>query len=206
MKNLPIVFSSLSLIGVLVLFGIHFSGDKCSSKSATPKGSPATSVVTGKIAYINIDSLEANYEYLKNEKESLAKRKQQMQSELQASADKMQKEYAEVQRRAQAGSLSQSEGEAAQKRFAQMQQSLESRSQSLNEQISKEAEELSMDLKKRLDSFIAEYNKDKNYDYILSYSGISTIVYANKQFEITADVIKGMNEAAGKISNTTKKK
>ncbi len=99
-----------------------------------------------------------------------------------------------MQKKAQANTLTQTEYEAAEKRLMQMRQSLETRKQSLSDQLMKEQEDFNKDLKTRLNSFIEEYNKSHHYDYILSYSdGGSSILYANKQFDITKDVVDGMN-------------
>ncbi|MEI8280518.1 MAG: OmpH family outer membrane protein [Bacteroidota bacterium] len=204
MKNLSTVLSALAFIGVVILFGMHFSGKYGNPKAASLVASGST--VPAKIAYVNIDTLEAHYEYLKNKKEEFAKRQETMQAELQGAAEKMQNDYAELQRKAQAGSLSQSEGQAAQKRLEQMQQSLETRRQALTEQLVKEQDVFNKDLQKRIDSFLTDYNKTKNYDYILSYTSSGSIMFANKQLDISQDVIKGMNELAKKMDDPTKKK
>ncbi len=201
MRNFSLVISTLACTGILV------AATSCNNKSgngAAASTSPVT--VTGaKIAYVNIDSLEEHYELLKTHREEFKKRKEQMEGELQQSAQQMQNKAQDIQKKAQAQTLSQSEYEAAQKQYLMMQQSLESRNQALTEQLMKEQEEMNKDLKKRLDAYLETYNKDKHYDFILSYSanGGSPIMYANKQFEITKDVIAGMN--AGSKDEMNKK-
>lgn len=199
MKNASLILSTLAFIGVLVLFGLHFSGNKDMGKHmppATEGGKPGAG--SGRIAYVNIDTLEAHYEYLKNKKDDFNKRQASIESELQGSAQKMQNDYVALQQKAQAGSLTQAEGEAAQKRLMQMQQSLETRRQAVTEQLLKERDNFNTEIQKNLDSFLTEYNKDKGYDYILSYSKGNVIMYADKRLDITEDVIKGMNEMSGK--------
>ena len=195
MKNIAVILSSLSLIGVLILFGIHFSHPK-----ETPTSTSSVVLPTGssnRIAYVNTDSLEAKYELLKAKREEFNSRQDQMNSELQRSYQQMQNDADEVQKKAQSNSLTQTEYEAAQKRLMQMQQSLETRKQSLTEQLMKEQEAFNKDLKMRLDAFLEEYNKSKHYDYILSYSAAgSSVLYVNKQLDITDDVVKGMNANA----------
>lgn len=194
MKQLPIIFSSLSLIGVLVLVGMHFSKEKGSKDSSTGTNSVSTTPI-GKFAFVNIDSFEMHYDLLKEKSEEFKKRRDQMESELQHSYQEMQSDAEQVQKKMQAQTLTQGEYEAAQKRLGIKQQTLESRKQTLSEQLMKDQEEFNKDLKKRLDDFLKEYNKTKNYDYIFSYtsSGGSPVLYANKAFDITADVITGMN-------------
>lgn len=194
MKNLSLVLSSLALIGVIVLFGMNLSGDKSGSKAATGDAKEATAI-SGRIAYVNIDTLEANYEYLKEKTEELEARKKSMSNELERSQKKFQQDVAAAERKAQAGTFTQAEYESTAKRLQQMKQSLEARQAALTEKLYNEQDEFNKDLQQRLDDFLQDYNKDKGYDYILSYSGsIRFIMLANEQLDITEDVVAGMNE------------
>jgi len=201
MKNLSTILSLLSLAGVLALAGMYMS-DKNKVKE------PEKPVSNGSnIAYVDIDTLEANYELLKTRGEDFKKRQTQMENELQRSYTQLQNDAYEIQKKAQSNSLTQAEYEAANKRLMQMQQTLESRKQSLTEQLMKEQDEFNTDLKKRLNNFLSEYNKSHNYDFILSYSGSgSAILYAGKARNITNEVVKGLNDAAVKETKDTGKK
>jgi outer membrane protein len=206
MKNASLLLSALALIGVLVLFGLHFSGNK---NSTTNRNSSSANVPKGpfSIAYVDIDSFEFHYEYLKQKREEFNKRQQAMQSELERSAQQYQNNVESFQRKAQSGSISQTEGEATQRQLLQMQQSLRLREQALTDQLVKEKDEFNNKLHDQLDSFLIDYNKDKGYDYILSYSKVgSQILLANKAYNITEDVIRGMNDRAKNLGDSTKKK
>lgn len=206
MKNAATILSSLALIGVLVLFGMHFSTSK-EAKHKTPTAAAANGGAATRIAYIDIDTFEAHYEYLKAKRADFTKRQESMQAELERSAAQLRANAQEFQQKVQSGNISQSEGEATQKKLMQMDKSLQLREQSLTEQLLKEKNEFNDQLHKSLDSFLAEYNKDGQYDYILSYSkAVSQILFASKDLDITDDVIKGMNERSKKISDSTKKK
>jgi outer membrane protein len=207
MKNLSLVLSALALVGVLILFGMRLSGDKNNNGSGS--SAPISRTVTGgggRIAYVDIDTLEANYEFLKNKKSEFTKRQQGMKAELERSAQQMQNDVANLQRKAQSGAMTEAEMKSAEKRVMQMQQSLQAREQALTQQLMDEQEQFNKDLQTRLDKFLEEYNKDKRYDYILSYSRSGSILYADKSLDITADVIKGMNEMSPDIKDDAKKK
>ena len=204
MKNTATSLLVLALFGATIFSGCH--SDKKSSSTSTETTSSAPLVNgTGRIAYVDIDTLEAHYTYLKNKKDEFKKRQQDVDAELQRSAQQLQNDAVTFQKKYQEGKMSQSEGEAAQKRLAQMQQSLETRKQSLTEQLLKEQDDFNKDLQQRLDKYLEEYNKDKHYDYILSYSRGGSILYCNKTLDITADVIKGMNALPAENNDTTKK-
>ncbi len=189
MKNAAIILGSFSLVCILALS----CTPKQTNQPAASVSAPATSGV-GKLAYVNIDTLEAKYELLKTKREEFKKRQEEMENELQLSYSQMQNDANEVQKKAQANTLTQSEYEAAQKRLMQMQKSLETRKQSLTDQLMKEQDDFNKDLKTRLDAFIEQYNKDKHYDFIFTYSYAgSSLLYVNKALDITKDVVDGMN-------------
>jgi hypothetical protein len=66
MKNLPIIFSSLALVGVAILFGMNLKSNKKSRPEAiTIKDSTGKEVIVAgaRIAFVDIDTLESNYDY-----------------------------------------------------------------------------------------------------------------------------------------------
>ncbi len=203
MKNASIVLSSLALIGVIVLFVMQAGNKNGAPGTVANSNSGATS---GRIAYVDIDSLNANYEYLRDNQAKFKKEQEAMEAELERSEQQLNSEAAGFRQKAQAGQLSQAEGEAAQKRLMQVQQSLDTRKQALTEQFLKKTDEFNEKIQKQLDSFLTEYNKTKGYDYILSYKKGVQIMHANKSLDITKDVIKGMNELSKKMGDTANEK
>jgi len=204
MKNIPVIFCAVSLVGLFAFGSCNAPHTKDAPVTTVAPLTPGA-VSTGKIAYVNIDSLEAKYELLKTKREEFKQRQEQMESELQRSYQQMASDAQEVQKKAQENTLTQSEYETATKRLNQQEQSLKSRKESLTDQLMKEQDDFNKDLKSRLDAFLEEYNKTRHYDYILSYSYAgSSLLYVNKQLDITQDVIDGMN--ASTKSDAVKKK
>ena len=187
---------------------MHFSHHKNAPANTVEETPSATSVTggAGRIAYVDIDTLEANYIYLKTKKAEFQKRQDAMEGELQRSFQQMQNDAEEIKRKGEANTLTQAEYETAQKRLAQMQQSLEARKQALTEELMKEQDDFNKDLKTRLDNFLADYNKDKKFDYILSYGANGSILFANKTLNITQDVINGMNQLSKNTDDKAKNK
>lgn len=206
MKNASSVLSILAFVGVLILLGFQFAGKKKSSASSDP-GSQKKEGATMRIAYVDIDSFESNYDYLKTKKEEFTKKQAEMQKELERSARQYQNNVEAFQRKIKSGNISQSEGEATERQLIQMQQSLQLREQALTEQLLKEKDAFNEKLHDELNGFLETYNREKGYDFILSYSELSSLIlYANEKYNITQDVINGMNEKAKKMADTTQKK
>lgn len=163
------------------------------SKPAQAQGTAPS----GKIAYVDMDTLEAKYEYLKSKRAELEKETMQLDNEIGRMTQNLQNEYVAFQKKAQAGTLTQAEGEAGQKKLAGMQENIEQRKQTLGSQLMKKQEAFNKDLQSRLDAYLVKYNAEKGYDYILSYAKGGSILFANKSLDITADVVKGMNAESG---------
>jgi outer membrane protein len=201
MKNLSLVLSALSLIGVIGLATMVMNAKGNKTQAPVVQGGKTQGAT---MAFVNVDTLEAKYDLLKKKREEFKRKQEQMEAELQRSYGQMQSDANEIQKKAQANTLTQTEYEAANKRLMQMQQSLETRKQSLTEQLMREQEEFNNDLKKQLDSFLAEYNKTHHYDFIMSFSSAgSALLYGDKAHDITNDVIDGMN--ASNSQDTEKK-
>jgi len=188
--------STLTIAGIVATLAMTAcNNNKTTTTSAAQPAANTGTASSGRIAYINVDSLEVHYDFWKNKKKEMETHQANVEAELQRSAQQLQNDYASMQEKFSAGTLSQTEGEAAQRRLTQMQKTLESRRAMLSDELLKEQGEFSKELQSRIDAFLAEYNKDGKYDYILSYSKASNILYANKSLDITAEVIKGLNEA-----------
>ncbi len=200
MKNLSTVLAALALLGVIILFVLRGT-----SSTPTTTRTPATNAAgkgempaggNSRVAYVDIDTLEANYEYFKTKKGDFTKRQSAIESELQRSAQQLQTQAADFQKKAQSGGFaSQAEGEAAGRKLQQMEQSLNTRRESLAAGLMKDQETFNRDIQDRLDTFLTEYVKGKNIDYVLSYSKSGSILYADKNLDVTQEVIAGMNAA-----------
>lgn len=210
MKNLSTIFSILALIGVFVLFGLHFSQKKKPIHSTSRKDSTGKVITVsgGKIAYVDIDTLESNYDYFKTKKAEFEVRQKNIDAELEKMASSLENDYVGLQKQAQAGTLSQTDGEAAQKKLLQRQQELELKRQNLGAKFLKDQEAFNKEIHDNLHNYIEKYNVEMGYDYILSYSKDGSILFANKELDITQEIIEGMNKDktmnAAKSSNDTK--
>ena len=60
-------------------------------------------------------------------------------------------------------------------------------------ELASEQQKLTMEMRDSIQAFLKTYNKAKKYDYILSRSG-DNILLANPKFDITRDVVAGLNK------------
>lgn len=167
-----------------------------SGEAAAAKDGGAVSNSSFIIAYVDIDTVEAHYDYFKVKKAELEKKQQAIDNELNANVRALQNEAADFQRRAQSSGMTQAEGEATQRALYNKQQQLEGKAQNMRSQYAEQENKFNEELQKRLNDFLEKYNADKRYAYILSYrTGASNVLYKDPKYDITTEVIKGLNEA-----------
>lgn len=190
MKNISIFLSVLSLFLIAVLFYLHFS-PKAMVKSHTVP-SLTTQSNGFRIAYFDIDSLQTNFQYFKKVSNEMKARENAMTVELRTLENSYQKKIREWQEKG--ANMTQAEGEAAQREYAQMQQRYQKRQMDLEQELQKQKVDLMTDLRKKVEDYLKEYNKEKGYAYILSYEPGFMLYYKDTLYDITNDLIIGLNE------------
>jgi outer membrane protein len=190
MKNISTVLSVLALVLTGILFYLHFS-----SKKVTTVQSVKTEAAVSKdfsIAYFDIDSLQEHYDYYKDALADMKKREASMNGELQGLKNKFQQRYQHFQDNAR--TMTQVDGENAQRELARMEQAYRSKEAELQDNLRNQQMEMTKKMRKEIESYLADYNKDKGYSYIFSYEPGFIMYYKDSMYNITPDVIKGLND------------
>ena len=199
MKQLSIGLNFLLLILVAILFYLHFDHKKKETKPVvTYPNSPKNSTVPAvgsRIAYFEMDSLQANYSYFKDALNQLKDKEERMNSELAGLGRAYQKKVNEWQKKGP--TMSQAEADAAQRENEELQQNFQARKQSLEEGFAKQSMDFKKDIKKKIETYLQEYNRAKNFTYILSYEP-DFIFYRDTTFDITPDLVNGLNASYSK--------
>ncbi|HRG36408.1 MAG TPA: hypothetical protein PK355_08980, partial [Chitinophagales bacterium] len=136
MKNISLILNVILFILVGVLFYLQFTEKKGSSAVPQVIKTDGKSVTVPQIAYIDIDSFQANYDYFKTGKTKLEAKQKSMEAELERSMSAFQAEYNSLVQKAQ--TMTEEEGMAAQQKLAEKQQKIEERKQSMEMQFMKE--------------------------------------------------------------------
>ncbi len=147
-----------------------------------------------KIAYVEVDSLMTQYEFCKEFTLILEKKSTNARNTLNSKGQALQSAMANFQQKLQNnGFTSREQAEGQQAAIQRQQQSLQELQARLENELAQETQKYNAGLRDSLSHFLDAYNKDKKYDLILTKQG-DNILYAAKRFDITADVINGLNK------------
>ena len=194
MKNGLIIWNViLSLVaGYLVI--AQFSSKKKTTKGV--KSSYTDSSASGnqfRMAYFEMDSVAASFGLVKELKTELAKREEEINSEIDRLTKNMQQRYNYYQNLAQAGTLSQAQSETASQEMKTLDEQMKNRRAQLDQEYNELTMRRQNDIKSKIEEFIKKYNEIKKYSYIVSYEQ-GLFYFKDTAYNITPDVVKGLNE------------
>lgn len=195
MKNVSIIINAIMAVAIVILFVLVL----------TNKSNPITKqLTTGKdvaisgklpIAYINIDSLLLHYQFAKDANESLIKKQEDSRLTINTKARQLQVEMAEFQHKLENNAfLSRDRAEQEQTRLQKKQQDLQALDGDLSKQLVQIQQKMSEQLRDTINAFMKQFNKDHKYQMILSNTSSDNVLYAEKGYDITAEVTKLLNE------------
>ena len=186
-------FALLTLVGLT---------SACNNSAPKMDEEPETAVATTgegmRIAYIEIDTLTAQYEFAKEKSLELEKKGTNARNTIQTKTAQLEKNAQAFQQKLQSnGYTSREQAEAAQANLQREQQNIMALQQRLENELASEQQKFLQAFQDSLDNFLADYNKDKKYDMIVNKAAV---LYADKRFDITTDVVNGMNRRYKKVS------
>ena len=190
MKQLATILSVVSLVlcGVLFyLFAHHTEQLKTISKQEQQRNTPNVF----RIAYFDMDTLEAHYEEFRDAQSQLKTQENAMNMEL-SSLDRNNQKKVDVWRQ-KGNNITQAEAEQAQQEIAIMQQNFKARKDALEQAYYRSTEDFKTSIRKKVEDFLKIYNKQRNYSFIFEYDPGSFIYYKDSVYNITPDLVDGLN-------------
>jgi len=189
MKNIATYLSAIALLLVAVLFFLFFNHTEQIKKIS--EAAEKQSSTHFRIAYFETDSLEAHYYYFKDLLDQTRERQDAMNTELGSMEKEYQKKISEWQKKGP--SMTPAESEKVQQEYSGMQQNYQARKEALSQQLYKYNEDLKTEIRKKIEEFLRDYNKQMNYSYIFAYEPSSFMYYKDTLYNITQDLVNGLN-------------
>ncbi len=189
---------------LIVLLGSLIAFTSCEMKEATTgEAETSTAAKTNlALAYVNSDSLAANYLYFAEVNSQLEEKRAKYEKEFANRATGLQRQIEDFQKTANNMTLAQ--GRAVEEDLTRKQQNLQQYQQSLTQDLLKEEAKLNKELYGKIAEFLENYGKENKLDFIFKHSTGGEIWYGDSSMDITNDVIEGLNTAynAGETEDT----
>src|SRR4030095_10616731 len=145
------------------------------------------------IAYFQMDSVAANFEEVKKLKKELDQKAVDNNNELDKLTKDFRERYNYFQEKIKNNQLSEEQQLAASEELKQKDEYISNRRKQLEQDYNEFMMRRQNDIKSKIEAFIKDYNKTRNYSYVLS-DDPGLFYYQDTAFNITSDVIKGLNK------------
>ena len=181
-----------------ILSAMAIAAMMVSCNNAAPKmDEQPTTAASGdgmKIAYVEVDSLMTQYTFAKDYTVTLEKKSNNARNTLTQKGNALQAAVNNFQQKLNNnGFQSREQAESVQAAIQRQQNDLQQLQARLENELASETAKFNQAQRDSLNNILQAYNKDKKYDLILSKAG-DNLLFASKKFDITQDVINGLNK------------
>ena len=172
------------------------------------KAAPAAAATAAgtKMAYVEVDSIMVQYNFCKEYSKILQQKGNNIQKTLANKQQQLQAAAANFQQKVQANAYTREQAEAVQAGLQKQNNDLQALNQRLSSEFQAETDQFNKALHDSLQHYLAIYNKNKKYGMIFAKQG-DNVLYADKTYDITNEVVAGLNKAyKGKAAADKSKK
>ena len=185
----------------LLIIALAVSIISCNKEQQTTAGAEM------KTAYVDTAKLMEEYTEAKDVEAKFKAKSEAEAKKFEVEEASFKAEVANFQKNAQANGQAWAQQKDAE--LSQRQQRLQMAAQSVGQKLQMESGAEMDTLVKGVKAFIKSYGKEKGYDFIYGTGDAATVLYAKDQYDITAEVIKLINDkyaSDGKKETTTEVK
>ncbi len=193
--NLNTVLLLVVLAGLLVLYILFFTSQKSGEPLMVSGDSTQVTLPSGPtIVYVNIDTLNEHYEFVKTLKQNLESTGNRLQREVINEQTALEKEAADFQRQISTNSITEDRARVVYQELMAKQQALMEKKERYTQQVAEQEFNMNIQLLDTVNSFLARFNKQFGYDYILAYRSAGEILTASNKLDITQQVLDQLNK------------
>lgn len=190
MNRLSVVRNILT-ISVLAVAGMLITAG-CGKNTPAASENKSTDAVSG-IVFVELDSVIANFDMAKDKTTELEDKTKNSEAELTAKSQAFDRDVRDYQNKAQKGLITRATAAEMEQTLAQQQQTLINLRDQMAYNLNEEGMVAQRQVLEYINLYLAEYNAEHGYQYILAKQFPGPILYSDSTLNITAGVIAGLN-------------
>ena len=192
MKSLNKLFMGLAALAVLLFFA-QCAGNNAAS--ATDEAAAEDGSISGlKVAYVDVDSLLAKYNFCIDLNEAMVKKSESVRATLNQKSRELENQQNDFQNKYQNNAFaSQERAQQEYNRIIKLQEDLQTLSDKLQTELATEQEQNSMLLNDSIKSFMKDFVAERGYNFVFTNTGLDNLLFADQAYDITKEVVDGLN-------------
>jgi outer membrane protein len=146
---------------------------------------------TGQIAFVNLDTLNAQFTFLSDKLDLMQSEQLRQQKNFERQARKVEERYLALQD--EAYKMTQDQLASAQTEMEQAQGQLQASQDRISRELIALESSIQSELDERINKELDRVNSKYGFDYILAKASGSGVLLAQEQYDITQEVLDGLN-------------
>ena len=187
------IMNIIMLLGLVALYILFFTRNPSGGRSVSESVRKINSGMLG-IAYVNSDSILANYALVKKMRGDLTAKSARLEAEVSAQQKGYEKDAAYFQEQVNNKSISEQSAKEVYQNLMKEQQKIVDLRDKYSADLQQHEFNLNVMLLDSVTNFLKRYNTKYKFDYILGFNKGGNIYLANDTLDITKDVIREINK------------
>ena len=207
MKNTSLILSIISLVAVIALGIISFTGKGSASEAKSGENAPAAG--SGAIVYFNLDRVLNEYDMANDLRSVVESKAQGIQEEVNRRGNKLQNDVNSFQEKINKGLITRSVAEVQGQKLEQQRNDFNNFANQKNQEIAEEQQVMMNNIGDAIKQFLDKYTVEKHYSMVIATSGDilpSPVAAADSSLDVTDDIITRLNDeyVKNKSKNSSK--
>jgi len=194
MKNANIVTNVVLAAAVIALFVLHFSGDEKTENKGPQAAVQMADPSDISIAYFNMDSVMSQWDLYFQYQQELGQKQSEMEADFAGKTESFYQRVQDAQYKIERQLVTRSESEQLQQSLAAEEQNVMALQNQYSADLKEEGMVKNRQMIDKIERYITELSEATGYSYVYSYSFGGNLVYGAKPYDITTQVVAGLNE------------
>ena len=195
MKNTPLILSIISLVAVIALGIISFTGKGSASEAKSGENAPAAG--SGAIVYFNLDRVLNEYDMANDLRSVVESKAQGIQEEVNRRGNKLQNDVNSFQEKINKGLITRSVAEVQGQKLEQQRNDFNNFANQKNQEIAEEQQVMMNNIGDAIKTFLDKYASDNSYAMVIATQGDilpAPVAAADSSLDVTDDIIVKLND------------
>jgi outer membrane protein len=193
MKIANIVTNVVLGAAVIVLFVFHFSGDEKKVSGGNAAAALMADPSDISIAYFNMDSVMSQWDLYDDYQQDMQQKQTEMEADFAGRTETFYQSVQDAQYKIEKGLVTRSESEQLQQQLSAEEQNLMALQNQYQAELQEEGMVKNRKMLDMIEIYVSELSQTTGYSYVYSYSFGGNLIYGSKAYDITSQVVAGLN-------------
>jgi outer membrane protein len=194
MKKFQLVLNIVLALAVIALFVLHFTGIGANKKLNSDDSLAFGIDANNEIFFVEIDTVISKFNLAKDLSAELESKYNSSDAALKSKQQAYEKDVNDYQYKAQRGLITRTEAADIEQTLYAKQQELVQLQQDLTNEINEKQSVMNRQVINAIMEYLKVNSSQFNYKYVLGASFGGNVLYANDSLDISASIIKGLND------------